>query len=79
VPSITTAFNGAAEALRRGAGCVVPSPRAAGAIVAAMDELADPARRAPYIATCRQLGDELSPSRHVDQLLVAYGQLRGRS
>lgn len=79
IPSITTAFNGAADVLRRGAGHVVPSPRAKAAIVAAMDELADPARRAPFVAACRGLAAELSMSRHVDQLLAAYGQLLGKS
>jgi UDP-glucose:(heptosyl)LPS alpha-1,3-glucosyltransferase len=78
VPSITTAFNGAAEVVRRGAGYVVASPRQQSAIVAAMNELADPARRAPFAAACRRLADELSPSCHVDQLLAAYGQLAGK-
>ncbi|MCJ7544589.1 MAG: glycosyltransferase family 4 protein [Phycisphaerae bacterium] len=79
IPSITTAFNGAAAVLRRGAGHVVPSPRAKAAIVGAMDELADPVRRAPFVAACRGLAGELSMSRHVDQLLAAYGQLLGQS
>ncbi len=79
VPSVTTAYNGAAEVMRRGAGCVVPSPRARRAIVAAMEELADPARRAYFVAACRALADELSMSRHVDELLAAYKQVAGKS
>ena len=78
-PSITTAFNGACELLRRGSGLVVPSPRSTSAIVAAMDELADPARRQEFRAVCRQMAQEVSMSRHVDQLLTAYAEVLGRS
>ncbi len=79
VPSITTAFNGAAEVLRGGAGLVVPSPRSRSAIVAAMEALADPARRGVFAAACRQAAGGLSMSRHVDELLRAYAQIANRS
>jgi glycosyltransferase involved in cell wall biosynthesis len=74
VPSITTAYNGAAEVMADGAGIVVPSPRDLPAIVAAMDELADPARRAACADVCRRKADDLSMDRHVDQLLAAYAE-----
>jgi UDP-glucose:(heptosyl)LPS alpha-1,3-glucosyltransferase len=79
IPSITTAFNGAAEVLRGGAGLVVPSPRSRSAIVAAMEELADPVRRMPFTAACRQVADGLSMSRHVEELLEAYGRVIRRA
>jgi UDP-glucose:(heptosyl)LPS alpha-1,3-glucosyltransferase len=78
IPSITTAFNGASEVLRRGAGLVVPSPRSQAEIVAAMEELADSARRPPFVAACRQAADGLSMSRHVDELLQAYARITDR-
>jgi UDP-glucose:(heptosyl)LPS alpha-1,3-glucosyltransferase len=72
VPSITTAYNGAAEVLARGAGIVVSSPRDIPAVVRAMAELADPERRAPRVAACRDAAAQLGMDRHVEELLQAY-------
>ena len=73
LPAITTAYNGAAEVLNRGAGIVVDSPKAKAAIVAAMSELTDPQSRAKYVQACSRLGDSLSIDRHTDELLEVYG------
>jgi len=72
LPAITTRFNGAAEVLAGGAGIVVDSPRETAAVRAAMDELADPARRAARADACRDVADGLSVDRHVDELLEVY-------
>jgi len=79
IPSITTAYNGAAEFLSEGAGIVVGSPRDFKAVVAAMDRLADPAGRAAFSAACSRMGGQLSISRHVDELLAAYCRLPARA
>jgi len=79
IPSITTRQNGAAEVLSDGAGIVVDSPRDAGAIVAAMDELADPQRRSERGQACLRVADRLGMDRHVDELLSAYGELLDRT
>jgi len=75
VPSITTAFNGASEAVAAGGGLVVGSPRDTRAIVAAMDELADPQRRAAHGEACRKIAGDLSVDRHVEKLMEAYAQI----
>lgn len=77
-PCITTAYNGAGELLGQGPGLVVPSPRSKREIVAAMEELADPARRAAYTEACRRMAGWLSMSRHVDELLTAYAEVKRR-
>jgi len=78
IPSITTIYNGASEILVKGAGIVVSSPRDRRAIVAAMDELADPDGRRMRAAACAALSAELSLERHVDELIQAYADLVGR-
>jgi UDP-glucose:(heptosyl)LPS alpha-1,3-glucosyltransferase len=78
IPSITTAFNGAGEILGSGAGIVVASPRDKQGIIAAMEELADPAGRAERVAACRQVADRLSMTRHVDELLAVYERVAVR-
>ncbi|HUT59756.1 MAG TPA: glycosyltransferase family 4 protein [Phycisphaerae bacterium] len=78
VPSITTVFNGAAEVLAAGGGIVVSSPRDTDAVVRAMDELADPARRAERSIACLCAADHLDVERHVDELLLAYQSLSAR-
>ncbi|MDY6913623.1 MAG: glycosyltransferase family 4 protein [Planctomycetota bacterium] len=75
VPSITTVYNGAAEVLAAGAGVVVGSPKDLKAVVAAMEELADPRRRSLRADACRNLADRLSMKRHVDELIAAYGEI----
>ena len=79
IPSITTAYNGAAEVLADGAGFVVASPNDTRGVVAAMDELADPQRRARCAAACLQKADQLTIERHVDELLAAYSEVARRS
>jgi len=78
IPSITTRHNGAAEVLAEGAGVVVESPRDSSAIIAAMDELADPQRRSDRSAACLRVADQLGMDRHVDQLLSVYREVLGR-
>ena len=75
IPSITTVFNGAAEILARGAGVVVSSPKDVDAVTKAMAELADPKRLAEYQDACRDVADELSMDRHVEELLDAYREI----
>jgi len=78
LPSITTVFNGAAEVLARGAGLVVSSPDDIDAVVKAMSELSDPGRLAARRQACRDVADELSMDRHVEQLLQAYREVTGK-
>ena len=75
IPSLTTAFNGAREALGE-AGIVVASPRDTRGIVSALDELADPARRGRRAEACGPLGEYLGMDRHVDELLEVYEEVR---
>ncbi len=79
VPSITTVFNGAAEILARGAGLVVSSPDDINAVVKAMADLADPDRLAERRQACRDVADELSMDRHVQQLMEAYREVAGKN
>lgn len=79
LPSITTVFNGAAEILARGAGLVVSSPDDVNAVVKAMTDLADPDRLAERRQACRDVADELSMDRHVEQLLEAYREVAGKN
>jgi UDP-glucose:(heptosyl)LPS alpha-1,3-glucosyltransferase len=78
IPSITTAYNGAVEALDPGAVIVVRSPRDIEGVVGALEELADPPRREARVATCQRLADRLSLERHVDGLLALYADLARR-
>jgi UDP-glucose:(heptosyl)LPS alpha-1,3-glucosyltransferase len=78
VPSITTVFNGAAEILARGAGLVVSSPDDVDAVVKAMADLSDPDRLAARRQACRDIADELSMDRHVEQLLEVYREVTGK-
>jgi UDP-glucose:(heptosyl)LPS alpha-1,3-glucosyltransferase len=78
VPSITTVFNGAAEILARGAGLVVSSPDDIDAVVKAMADLSDPDRLAARRQACRDVADELSMDRHVEQLMEAYREVAGK-
>lgn len=74
VPSITTAYNGAAEILEGGAGIVVPSPADAKAVVAAMAELAHADARNLRRDACGRVAERLSIDRHVQELLEVYAQ-----
>ncbi|NLW86184.1 MAG: glycosyltransferase family 4 protein [Planctomycetes bacterium] len=75
LPSITTVYNGAAEALARGGGIVVSSPEDARAVVAAMAELADPSHRRRRIEACESCVEEISIEHHVARLLEVYESL----
>jgi UDP-glucose:(heptosyl)LPS alpha-1,3-glucosyltransferase len=77
LPSITTAYNGAAEILGGGAGIVVQSPRDSDALARAMDAMSDPGRRAEYARACLALAPRLSMDRHVEQLLEVYAARQG--
>ena len=79
VPSITTAFNGAAEVLADGGGIVVPSPRDVRAVAAAIGELADPQKRLARSRACGRKASELSIERHVDELLAVYAEAAGKT
>ncbi|MBN1943371.1 MAG: glycosyltransferase family 4 protein [Phycisphaerae bacterium] len=72
LPSITTTYNGAAEALAEGAGIVVERPDSLEAAAEAMRTLADPDQRRPRIRACAVAAEALSLERHVDGLLRAY-------
>lgn len=74
IPSMTTRFNGAAEAFGD-AGCiVVDSPKDVRAVVDGLDELADPDRRERHAEACREIADQLSTERHVDRLVEVYAE-----
>ena len=75
VPSITTVYNGAAEVLARGAGLVVSSPADTDAVIRAMCELAEPARRAARARACMDVAGRLGMDRYVDELLAAYEEV----
>jgi glycosyltransferase involved in cell wall biosynthesis len=75
IPSLTTALNGAAEALGGGAGIVVDTPDDFRSILAGLDELADPSARRKRAEACLAIADNLSMSRHVDELLKAYREI----
>ena len=79
IPSVTTVYNGAAEILAvSGAGIVVSSPKDTKAIVAAMEELADPRRRAARREACLAVADRLGVERHVDELMNVYAEITAR-
>jgi len=72
IPSVTTSYNGASEVLAGGAGIVVSSPSNRRAVVAAYEDLSDPARRAERAELCRRLDGTLAIGRHVDELMNVY-------
>jgi len=74
IPSITTRFNGAAEAFGGGGCIVVDSPLDKGAIIAAYEAMADPDTRREHSEACGALGDYLGVERHVEELIDAYGR-----
>ena len=75
IPSLTTVFNGAREALGESAGIVVDGPRDTRGILSALDELADPARRGRRAMACRPLGEYLGMDRHADEVLEVYEEV----
>jgi len=79
IPSITTRYNGASEALVGGAGIVVDSPRDTGRVVEAMEALADPFRRRQCVEACRKASESLGMERQVRDLLEAYREVVTRA
>lgn len=77
IPSITTAYNGAAEVLNDG-GILVNSPVDTEAVVAAIDSLSEPRGRAERAKNCLRIADQVSIERHVDELLEAYAEVLER-
>jgi UDP-glucose:(heptosyl)LPS alpha-1,3-glucosyltransferase len=75
VPCLTTAYNGASEALANGAGLVVDRPSNRPAVAEAYGQLADAGRRAAMSAAGRKLADSLSMRRHAQELLAVYGEI----
>jgi len=75
IPSVTTVYNGASEVIASGAGIVVSSPRDRNAVVAALDELSDPQRRAQRKAACLRVCESVSTDHHVDELLKVYSEV----
>lgn len=79
IPSITTAYNGAGEALAGGAGLVVDSPANVEAAASAMNLLADPFRRQQCVHACGKVADSLGIDRHVRELMDAYSEVLKKS
>ena len=75
VPSITTAYNGAAEVLGDGAGIVIPSPAEIPAATDAMAVLSDRYRRTNYVEACGRKAEMVGVDRHLAMLLRAYEEL----
>jgi UDP-glucose:(heptosyl)LPS alpha-1,3-glucosyltransferase len=75
IPSITTAFNGAAEALAGGAGIVVASPADIPSVVNAMRKMLDQATLTDLAGAAAGVGEQLSMARHVDELVKIYSQI----
>jgi UDP-glucose:(heptosyl)LPS alpha-1,3-glucosyltransferase len=75
IPSITTRYAGASEALVDGAGIVVRSPGDTRAVAEAMTVLADPSIRSQYANRCLEIADQFSHTRHVDQVLSLYEEI----
>jgi glycosyltransferase involved in cell wall biosynthesis len=78
IPSITTTCNGAAEALAAGGGIVVESPKDTRAVIAAMDELAQPQQRQKRSQACLQIADTLSMERQINELEQIYKEIAAR-
>ena len=78
VPSITTTYNGAGEALVNGVGIVVERPDDINAVVAGMDSLANPEHRARCARACLHVADRLGMERCVDELIAAYEEVKAR-
>jgi UDP-glucose:(heptosyl)LPS alpha-1,3-glucosyltransferase len=78
LPSITTRYNGAAEALADGAGIVIFRPSDTQAASEAMGQLADPRHRAAAAEACLAKSAHVSMDRHVEQLLAVYREVATR-
>ncbi len=75
IPSITTRYAGASDALADGAGIVVRSPGDTRAVAEAMAVLGDSSRRSQYANRCLEIAERFSHTRHVDQVLALYEEI----
>lgn len=79
LPVVTTACNGAAEAMRPGVhGVVIDTPRDSGALAAAIAEALNPELRAACRADAGRQREALSMQRHARELLALYSEILGR-
>lgn len=79
VPTITTAFNGAAEVIRDGIeGFVIKSPDDVGLWARRIEDLAAPELRAKVSEHARRLGPEISMARHVEELDTIFKEIAER-
>jgi UDP-glucose:(heptosyl)LPS alpha-1,3-glucosyltransferase len=73
LPVVTTRYNGASEIMTDGLqGFVVAEPRDVGAIVSAVEQLADGKRRADMGAAARKLAEEFPLERNYKGILEVY-------
>jgi UDP-glucose:(heptosyl)LPS alpha-1,3-glucosyltransferase len=72
LPTITTAYNGAADLLADGAGLVVSSPRDRAAVVEALDRAVDPLERSKMLAACHAAGSRIRVENHARALVDLY-------
>lgn len=75
LPSITTAYNGAAEIVADGA-VAVSSPGDIDAVVAGLEELADAEKRSQRAKGCLRIADRISIEHHVEQLVAVYAEIK---
>jgi UDP-glucose:(heptosyl)LPS alpha-1,3-glucosyltransferase len=76
LPVITTACNGASELMSDGReGFMVTAPDAIGELTAALDHMADDARRAAMSEAAAALGREQSMDRHVGRLVKVFEEV----
>lgn len=78
LPSITTHYDGAAEAVTRsGAGIVLADPGQVDELAEATEQLRNTERRKKMSEAARRFAAELSMANHVSQMLELYARLRG--
>lgn len=75
LPALTTAYNGAADALSAGTGLIVRSPADTPAIISAFDTLCNTARRLAFSQACSALSPRLTVEGHVDELTRVYAEV----
>jgi len=79
VPPITTAHNGAAEAITPGRnGLVIPSPDDVSGLADAIQRFADPVFRASCADSARQIAPQLTMRRHVAELAALFEEIADR-
>ena len=79
VPTITTAYNGAAEVMTDGCeGFVIQTPDDVGLWARRIEDLASPELRRSMSKKALKLGDRISMSRHVDELNAVFDEVVDR-